>query len=90
MNQEYQDQIPVYELKTCKTCKFHKHNLGSLIYWCHHPMNGVDAVTGEVAYRYCGTIRGDNNKCSLQGKWYEPKQSAMQKVIKLFNKESKC
>lgn len=77
------------DTKFCKDCRYSKKGRFDIEYRCYRPMNGVDAVTGTISYRFCKTIRGDDDKCSLKGKWYEPKQFAIQKVIQFFKKENK-
>lgn len=82
------------EIKFCKDCKF---SIRYSDYWCTHPGNELDVVTGETINVRCSHIRLGTTlfkvKCNRQATMFQPKEvrqseiSLVGKIINLFKKE---
>lgn len=60
--------------KFCVNCKF-SNNYGG-VYYCEHPNNGVDTVTGKIKSRHASVVRHSELRCGVHGKWYEYKHGS--------------
>lgn len=58
--------------KFCKDCKYFWE--GSYNLWCKSPNTGIDLVTGEPDWKSAERMRGSDEFCSREAKWFVQKK----------------
>jgi len=58
-------------MKFCANCKFSSKSGG--VYYCEHPNNGINIVSGEIKEQFASVVRHSEVRCGVFGKWYEQK-----------------